>query len=107
MKKSLKSLLFILLIMTLLTQVNIGQTRPSFSQIREEKISYKTVATDEMIEVNITVTAPATHDLPEYTAIIVKLTEIASNLPVSIDPFGMSTPEFTCCNNYVKISSNC
>ncbi|MHA1976917.1 MAG: hypothetical protein ACW98I_08470 [Candidatus Hodarchaeales archaeon] len=95
MKKSLKSLIFIVLLTSLLTQVNIGQAQSKFSPIREENIKYKTVATDEMIEVNITVTAPATHDLPATTAIIVKLNQIASNLPISIDPFGMITPEST------------
>ncbi|PWI48938.1 hypothetical protein CEE45_04200 [Candidatus Heimdallarchaeota archaeon B3_Heim] len=95
MKKSLKSLIFIVLIMSLLTQVNIGQSRSNFSPIAEKRIVSKTVATDEMIKVNINVTAPGTHDLPEFTVIIIKLNEIASNLPVSIDSFGMNTPEST------------
>ena len=95
MKKSLKSLIFIVLIMSLLTQVNIGQSESNFSPIAEKRIVSKTVATDEMIKVNINVTAPGTHDLPEFTVIIIKLNEIASNLPVSIDPFGMNTPEST------------
>ncbi|MHA2388403.1 MAG: hypothetical protein ACXACW_06740, partial [Candidatus Hodarchaeales archaeon] len=93
MKKSLKSLIFIVLLLSLLTQVNIGQSKQKTASVLEERILSKTVATDEMIKVNITVTAPSTHDLPASTAIIIKLTEIAPNLPVSIDPFGMNTPE--------------
>ncbi len=93
MKKSLKSLIFIVLLLSLLTQVNIGQSEPKTASVIEERILSKTVATDEMIKVNINVTAPSTHDLPASTAIIIKLTEIAPNLPVSIDPFGMNTPE--------------
>jgi hypothetical protein len=79
--------------MSLLTQVNIGQSSLKTTSVEEERIVSKTVATDDMIKVIINVTAPSTHDLPASTAIIIKLSDIAPNLPVSIDPFGMNTPE--------------
>ncbi len=93
MKKSLKSIIFIVLLTSLLTQVNIGQSRPKSVSMAEERIFPKTVQTDEMIKVDINVTAPGTHALPASTAIIIKLNDIAPNLPVSIDPFGMNTSE--------------
>ena len=44
-------------------------------------------------KLNIQVTVPTGHTMPEYTPIIMNLSYIAGFLPLSADPFGSITPE--------------
>ncbi len=90
MNKKLNSLLFVLLLVSLLSFANTRANRTIYSALNESQISKKVTANNELIKVDIVVTAPTGPDLEEFTPIIVPLSEIADQLPDSVDPFGMN-----------------
>jgi hypothetical protein len=74
-------------------QFNTSKTQLLHSSPKKISNFNSMAALDQMVKVDINVTAPNGYDLPTTTPIIIKLSEIAANLPISIDPFGMVTPE--------------
>lgn len=90
MNKKVISLFFVLLLISLLSFANTRASQTVYSAFNENQIPKKVMANDELIKVDIVVTAPTGPDLEEFTPIIVPLSDIADQLPSSIDPFGLN-----------------
>lgn len=85
-----KSIIFVLLLISLLSFANARIPQAVYFPPNEDQISRKISATNELVKVDIKVTAPTGPDLEALTPIIVPLSAIADQLPSSVDPFGLN-----------------
>jgi hypothetical protein len=90
MNKKLNSVIFVLLLISLLSFTNTKINQTVYSTSNGDKNSKKVTAGTELIKVDINVTAPTGPVLEGLTPIIVPLSEIADQLPSSVDPFGIN-----------------
>ena len=91
MKKYFNSLILTFLIWSLLIQFNTPLRQSISLSTSEGWDTTRRVAQEQMVKVDINITAPTGPTMPGNTPIIIKLSDIAESVPAGIDPFGENT----------------
>ena len=91
MKKYVNSLILTILIWSLLIQLNTPLRQSISISTSEEWDTTRKVTQEQMVKVDIKITAPTGPSMQGNTPIIIKLSDIAENVPAGIDAFGENT----------------
>lgn len=93
LKKAAKTLLIIFILGCILFPVFNSQEQLFHSIYANKRKSTKVISSDQLVKVDISVTAPSGHEFQGSTPLILKLSDIAASFPVTIDAFSLITSE--------------